>query len=314
MNAFVSLYPNLQKFDGLPEALRHEFSTIAPNLQIEGHNFEELNEIFKELGMVIHLPCLVKADDRWARVDIAVEKRLFILEIGEATETLAFIELDTLARVVKLIYVWMIEKVSIPNLSAIDPVAIIINLADDRQYILWQWKKRERSAYNGASFTGMLAPLITEAMKDPILGQLTPYTSHDYLHFSRCTDYPYSGDCPDAEPVLSIDVYRTYTRQDTEYAKRLLQKLPSDYGVTVKNRGDFYEVLDSHQNIIAAGDILTALGTVIEKTYGLYRVFDVYSRGGKLLGIGDTQTTINLLKQALPPNCGMAIRGSEYDL
>jgi hypothetical protein len=56
MNDFVLLYPDLQKCDGLPEARRYEFSTIAPNLQIEGHNFEELNEIFEEeLGMIIHL-------------------------------------------------------------------------------------------------------------------------------------------------------------------------------------------------------------------------------------------------------------------
>ena len=35
-----------------------------------------------------------------------------------------------------------------------------------------------------------------QAAADPALGRLFPYTSTFRLCFSRCTGYPFSGDCP----------------------------------------------------------------------------------------------------------------------
>ena len=41
-----------------------------------------------------------------------------------------------------------------------------------------------------------LTPLVEKAMKVPALRQLFPFTSLVWLCFSRCTGYPFSGDCP----------------------------------------------------------------------------------------------------------------------
>lgn len=41
-----------------------------------------------------------------------------------------------------------------------------------------------------------LIPLVEKAMETPALRQLFPYASHVWLCFSRCTGYPFSGDCP----------------------------------------------------------------------------------------------------------------------
>ncbi len=46
-----------------------------------------------------------------------------------------------------------------------------------------------------------LLPLFIEAARRPDLRQLLPFTSMDTLCFSRTTGYPYTADCPTAQPV-----------------------------------------------------------------------------------------------------------------
>ncbi|MCP2323361.1 hypothetical protein HDA40_001868 [Hamadaea flava] len=44
-------------------------------------------------------------------------------------------------------------------------------------------------------FTTQLVRLLTAAQATP-LRTLFPYTSHNSLHFSRCSNYPFTHDCP----------------------------------------------------------------------------------------------------------------------
>jgi hypothetical protein len=46
----------------------------------------------------------------------------------------------------------------------------------------------------------LLVPLVEKAMEVPVLRRLFPFTSLFSLCFSRCTGYPFSGDCPSACP------------------------------------------------------------------------------------------------------------------
>src|SRR5262249_37534363 len=50
----------------------------------------------------------------------------------------------------------------------------------------------------------MLTPLVEKAMAVPALRRLFPFTSLYSLCFSRCTGYPFSGDCPSAAPAGDI--------------------------------------------------------------------------------------------------------------
>jgi hypothetical protein len=52
---------------------------------------------------------------------------------------------------------------------------------------LLEWVKDDKSE---------LAPLVEKAMTVPILRRLFPFTSHNWLCFSRCTGVSFSGDCP----------------------------------------------------------------------------------------------------------------------
>ena len=46
-----------------------------------------------------------------------------------------------------------------------------------------------------------LRPVVQGARKTPELNRLWPFTSMRRLGFSRCTGYPFSGDCPLIAPV-----------------------------------------------------------------------------------------------------------------
>jgi hypothetical protein len=317
MNELTLLYPELQKFGGLPKALQSELFKADPNLWVEGLDFSELKK-FKENHGVLHMPSKISSEyGRWVDVDIAVEQKLFVLNVGEeATGLLAFLEVDTLPRVVTLIRAWLIDNGTISDLRKVDSSTVILDLEDDVQYIKWQWKMRHRTALNGSSvFTRLLASLITQAMEDPILSQLTPFTSHDRLCLSRCTNFPYSGDCPFASPILFIGDFNAYNsaliRQDVEYAERLLQRVLPDYGMVIEKKSDLYEVFDTNGQIVGNGDGFTALKLIIEKTYGIYLVFDAE---GNEIGSGNSERAKNLLLKALPANCKRAIRGTADEL
>ncbi len=72
-------------------------------------------------------------------------------------------------------------------------------------YVEFQWntllKNWSESESRMANRLLSPKPLIEAAMRRPILRQLFPFTSHYALCFSRTAGYPFTEDCPHAEPV-----------------------------------------------------------------------------------------------------------------
>lgn len=73
-------------------------------------------------------------------------------------------------------------------------------------FVNYKWSSIEEGWRGGMSHyyplaSRWLVPLIQGASTRPELRQLFPFTSHFSLHFSRTTGYPFSRDCPFAEPV-----------------------------------------------------------------------------------------------------------------
>ena len=316
---FIALYPDLQKFGGLPNTLSAELGDTASKLEINGYNFEELKPISeKDYGIPIHSSAKIfSSNHRWGYVDISTEQRLFLLNLGEkeTDQAAIFLEVDAFSSVIDLIKAWLIDNARILDLKNTFVDTAILDLADHEQYIKWQWKMTLLNALNIRIMTGALVPLITQAMEDPILGKLTPYTSHDRLCLSRCTDFPYSYDCPIAQPILCMGDYARYDKaikkQDADYAKHLLTEVPTEYGLIFVNRGDEYEILNAHHQVVGVGDVFTALRLVQERTYGVYAII---APDEKFLGVEQAKGATDLLIKALPENCGMAIRGTADDL
>jgi hypothetical protein len=109
-----------------------------------------------------------------------------------------------------------------------------------------------------------LVPLLEKAMEVPALRQLFPFTSLVWLCFSRCTGYPFSGDCPSvcssrwipdeaarptAEQRAALGPIKPYTVADSEghflgegdaaeAIELILQHLPPNCGPAIQGTAD----------------------------------------------------------------------------
>jgi hypothetical protein len=313
-----SLYPELVKYDGLPFALQNRLSGSILGLQIQsGISFSRLDEIKDALEQhgLFHIPSRVVASNgRQASVDLAVEKKLYILTFGTQDNTINFyLEIDAFESVTNFLSAWLESHSDISKLTEIAEHTLFLDLADDLQYIRWQWISCHRNAVNYPSLTGSLAPLFEEGMKDSVLCQVTPYTSLTTLHLSRCTDFPFlTKEYPVAFPIHVFSYYYRYVvekRNQTE-AQRLLLLIPPEFGViseSVNNHHSFHR----HDKLLAQGDTLELLEYMINYVYGRYEVADVHGNG---LETQNAKEAVVFLRNALPKDGYPSFRGSADDI
>ena len=176
------LYPELIDFDGLPFALQSKLTGSIPDLQIQSgisfSKWKEMKDAFEQHGMYPSSSRLTIHSGKWANVDIAIEQKLYILTLGDKTEEArAFIEVDTLDKVITFLSRWFSGNDEISILENLEHFKTLLNLDDDLQYIRWQWASRHRNAVNFPPLTGLLAPLFEQALNDCVLSRVTPYTS-----------------------------------------------------------------------------------------------------------------------------------------
>ena len=198
MTGLTDLYPELRQYGGLASMLQYEIATMSSALQVRGIDFAELEKIAIGGNDISPPSELISEDGRWVRLSIAVEQKRYELDLGEGeSPPLYFVESGLLTVILDLIRAWIIQR---KNLAGFDQLAIdvsALDLSNDDQLIRLYWKHYYRGAMNGTLLgTKLLAPLISVLMDDPMIGLLRPYTSHEILHLSRCTSFPFSEDCP----------------------------------------------------------------------------------------------------------------------
>lgn len=318
MKDLAALYPELQKFDGLPQALQSGLSNIFPDLQYRhGISFSKLkqfSEHFDRVRIYHSSTELVSKSDIWADVDIAVEQKLYILTLGVKKEQpQIYVETSALEQVVPLLSAWFSNTAIGTELSMRDSCVTFLNLEDDAQYIHWQWVRRHRQAVNCGIFTHQLAPLFYEAMHDPVLSQITPYTSHSCLYMSRYTEFPFdSSDLPIACPLLSIGIEHHYRsilqEQNFERAEKELSSLPSEIGMAIRKNQQEYEFTDPHGEIVFRDEPISLLEKILEYTKESYDILNPQEGNG--ITAKDAKQAVELLRNALPPDWHKSIRGS----
>ena len=256
MHDILLLYPELQKFDGLPQAIQSEFSLSLPALEIRGKSFSELIRFMelREDNIFYHLPTkIISKNTRWVDIDIALERRLFILTMGENEDIAqAFLETTSLQNSYAIIHAWLIKGIDAAQLKNISNAEQFLDLSDDIQYIRWQWATRHRQAINAGIFTRLLAPILACAMQDPILNQLTPFTSHDTLFLSRYIEFPFDHNgLPVCAPLHSdstegaqekFEVFSNGSKigvGSAEHAMKLMREaLPEKIGRAIHHRSE----------------------------------------------------------------------------
>jgi hypothetical protein len=131
----------------------------------------------------------------------AAEARLFDYDFWDRGVMLATASTPDLLQVARSIHAWVQEKANTSHMRESFSFVSLEPIAEPFEKGLegdWKWERVEDTS---RSYMQELLPLVVAARKRKELRQLFPFTSHVRLCLSRCTGYPFSGDCPYAVPT-----------------------------------------------------------------------------------------------------------------
>jgi hypothetical protein len=230
------LYPDLEQRGGLAPALQRVLEELGTDLIVRQ---------IDELRMFVY--AYVERGERHSQVKIAAHARKFHVDFWNQGVQYHSAGLTDLAEVGRAIAVFQLEKVSIKGMAArfswfkLNKSALNHERGADyfvaekwRSLLAWEPEPRER-------IFRKLLPLIHEAATRPALRQLLPFTSLHRLCFSRTTGFPYSYDCPLAQPIES-GRFRVMTADEkmvlgegdvVQAADIIVANLPQDCGPAI---------------------------------------------------------------------------------
>lgn len=233
-NPFSWFYPDVRQENGLKKALQNRLRALDSTLIVSGEGADGYAAVIKE--------------KRAVSVYFANDKRLFFANFHYNGAYHAQSQTDCLQDVAKATETWVMRGSSVTTLQVTFPFVWQTrrSLPEDAsadEIIEVEWQARHRTVPEDHA---TLIPLWNAVKESVMLRRLMPVTSHHTLMFSRCTDYPFSNDCPYAVPTIdrryevfiAADSYPNPQRLglgDAATAVRLLeQNLPREWMSTVK--------------------------------------------------------------------------------
>jgi len=99
--------------------------------------------------------------------------------------------------------------------------------AGAKAYVDYRWGQLLSNNMRAPGF----AELVDAAARRSELRKLLPFTSHEWLCFSRCTGYPFTTDCPSIRPLA----VGTYHVQATDQRSLGTADLHEALGIVVGN-------------------------------------------------------------------------------
>lgn len=190
-NTTEKLYPDLIEKGGLVSALQSALLEINSPLKVKD------NELSLS-GFPVY--ARVESNNRFSQIYIASEERLFISDFWESGIMLGNACTDSLIELAQVLHEWLGTTIILTELAKkfkfikVDEKAKYFETGRE---VEWQWQSLQN--YIPESMPELL-PFLNEANQNPRLRKLFPFTSHYNFCFSRCTGYPFSGDCPYALP------------------------------------------------------------------------------------------------------------------
>jgi hypothetical protein len=182
-----------------------------------------------------------ESNNRFSQIYISAEQRMFTCDFWQNGVALGNSYTDSLIDLARVLHEWIETEISITELSK----KFMFVTADEKAEYFEQereveWKWQECQKYIPENFPE-LVPFLNEASQNPKLRRLFPFTSMNTFHFSRCTGYPYSGDCPVVVP-LENNRYKVLDSKGefigegnaTEAVELVVSHLPFNSGTAVK--------------------------------------------------------------------------------
>jgi hypothetical protein len=180
------LYPDIQAAGGLGPALEAEFTRMGVVLDVHGFaagNFAR-----------------VKEGGRSCEMALASRPRLILPGFWSDGILMGNGKTPHLSDCAEGIAAWIKEGVSVAIMKERFPFFQVSEGAEEFEGgrgVDYVWSKMDWLAQEYPR----LMPLVETARRSPQLRQLLPFTSHESLHFSRCTGFPYTEDVAHAVPL-----------------------------------------------------------------------------------------------------------------
>ena len=196
---FGELYADVEAEGGVVNALRLSLRSIGSPLEVASRGAAR-----------------VEKGNRFSQVYTGAKERLFIYDFWDRGVMLGDAKTPDLSAVAKSIHIWVEDRVTMRALRATFAFVIPEEIAgpfESDTEVDWKWEMLEKAVREQQHMFDLLQ-LVVEAKKRAELRDLFPYTSHVSLCLSRCTGYPYSGDCPYAVPDTK-GAYSVFDRTNT---------------------------------------------------------------------------------------------------
>lgn len=190
-----------------------------------------------------------KTARRHGSIACASQERLFLSEFWERGVVLARMKTTSLDVVTQGLLAWYVDMTSTSAFErAVADVEICPHAASYQagasNYVDYRWSELLDRSNDQSAIPG-LAELVRAAAKRVELRSLLPFTSHEWLSFSRCTGYPFSGDCPSIRPA-SVSTFQVLgaARKSLgagdvgETLNIVVSNLPEEIGPAVHGRAD----------------------------------------------------------------------------
>jgi hypothetical protein len=143
---------------------------------------------------------VVQRQQRFSQIKTAKHRRLFMLDFWDRGVCLAHGTTPLLPEVAEAINAWVAREVCTGELQRLFPFVAVESTAELHEQGAAAEVERKWQAlcshFKSDESKVVLVPLVEKVMEVPVLRRLFPFTSLDWLCFSRCTGYPFSGDCP----------------------------------------------------------------------------------------------------------------------
>lgn len=236
-----SLYPDVTEHGSLGRLLNALVSANGCELKVRGYEQDG------------HSPwwANAKKGGRSVSLTVATMERSFSADYWDRGVELANLRTPDVGLIVRSMQAWCVNRSAAGDLVAItphvkfDPDHVAAFEAGPVAFTSGRWAKLLKAAVE-APQNEQLLPAVRAAIGTPELKRLFPYTSMMRLGFSRCTGYPFSGDCPLIVPILRTETFQVLSgsgkavgKGDAQEAVSLaVQHLPTGCSAAVHGTAD----------------------------------------------------------------------------
>lgn len=231
-------YPDLIEKGGLVSALQSALIEADSTLKVKDSEIS---------GFPVY--ARVESNKRFSQIYIGSEQRMFISDFWQDGIALGNAHTDSLIELAKVLKEWLETTINLTELSKkfefVKPDEKAKYFEAGRE-VEWQWQSLHN--YIQRDFP-CLVSFLNEASQNIILNQLFPFTSMNTFHFSRCTGFPFSKDCPIVIPIESKAENNKYKIVDSkgkyigegnarDAVKLVIEHLPPNIGAAMRGTAD----------------------------------------------------------------------------